>query len=32
VRDEYDRRLGGPTGSFTLDAQAWALRGSVPEA
>jgi SAM-dependent methyltransferase len=27
VRDEYRRRIGDPDGSFTLDAQAWALRG-----
>ena len=30
VRDEYRRRIGDPEGSFTLDAQAWALRGRVP--
>jgi SAM-dependent methyltransferase len=30
VRDEYRRRVGDPAGSFTLTAQAWALRGRVP--
>jgi 2-polyprenyl-3-methyl-5-hydroxy-6-metoxy-1,4-benzoquinol methylase len=30
VRDEYFRRLGEPDGSFTLSAQAWALRGRAP--
>jgi SAM-dependent methyltransferase len=30
VRDEYLRRIGEPPGSFTLNAQAWALRGRVP--
>jgi SAM-dependent methyltransferase len=30
VRDEYRRRLGEPEGSFTLSAQAWALRGRAP--
>jgi SAM-dependent methyltransferase len=30
VRDEYQSRLGDPSGRFTLDAQAWALRGDVP--
>jgi SAM-dependent methyltransferase len=30
VRDEYRRRVGDPDGSFTLPAQAWALRGRVP--
>jgi ubiquinone/menaquinone biosynthesis C-methylase UbiE len=30
VRDEYRRRLGDPRGSFTLEAQAWALLGRVP--
>ena len=30
VRDEYRRRISDPEGSFTLDAQAWALRGRVP--
>jgi SAM-dependent methyltransferase len=29
LRDEYFRRLGHPTGSFTLTARAWALRGTV---
>ena len=29
VRDEYQRRLGNPAGSFDLPAQAWVLRGSV---
>jgi hypothetical protein len=29
VRDEYRRRIGEPDGSFTLSAQAWALRGRV---
>jgi SAM-dependent methyltransferase len=28
LRDEYLRRLGHPTGSFTLTARAWAVRGS----
>lgn len=31
VRDEYFRRLGEPSGSFELDARAWAVRGIVPE-
>ena len=31
IRDEYQRRVGEPDGSFTLTAQAWALRGRVPE-
>jgi SAM-dependent methyltransferase len=31
VRDEYRRRVGDPPGRFSLDAQAWALRGRVPE-
>jgi SAM-dependent methyltransferase len=30
IRDEYRRRIGDPSGSFSLDAQAWALRGRVP--
>jgi SAM-dependent methyltransferase len=30
VRGEYRRRIGEPAGSFTLSAQAWALRGRVP--
>jgi SAM-dependent methyltransferase len=30
VRDEYLSRLGDPSGRFTLDAQAWSLRGDVP--
>jgi len=30
IRDEYRRRAGDPEGSFTLDAEAWALRGRVP--
>jgi SAM-dependent methyltransferase len=30
VRDEFRRRIGDPEGSFTLTAQAWALRGRVP--
>jgi SAM-dependent methyltransferase len=30
VRDEYRRRVGDPEGSFTLGAEAWALRGRVP--
>ncbi len=30
VRDEYRRRIGDPEGSFTLGAEAWALRGRVP--
>jgi hypothetical protein len=29
VRDEYRRRLGEPTGGFTLAAEAWAVRGSA---
>jgi SAM-dependent methyltransferase len=29
VREEYFRRLGEPSGSFTLDARAWAVRGRV---
>ena len=29
VRDEYFRRLGEPSGSFTLEARAWAVRGVV---
>ena len=32
VRDEYRRRVGDPQGSFSLAAEAWALRGRVPEA
>jgi SAM-dependent methyltransferase len=31
VRDEYRRRLGEPAGSFMLGAQAWAVRGRVPQ-
>ena len=31
IRDEYGRRLGEPSGSFTLTAEAWALRGRVPD-
>jgi SAM-dependent methyltransferase len=27
IRDEYRRLLGDPSGSFTLDAEAWAVRG-----
>jgi ubiquinone/menaquinone biosynthesis C-methylase UbiE len=27
VREEYFRRLGEPSGSFTLEARAWAVRG-----
>jgi SAM-dependent methyltransferase len=30
VREDYRRRLGEPPGSFSLTAQAWALRGRVP--
>jgi len=30
IRDEFHHRLGEPDGSFTLSAQAWALRGRVP--
>jgi SAM-dependent methyltransferase len=30
VRDEYRSRIGSPAGSFSLSAQAWALRGRVP--
>jgi SAM-dependent methyltransferase len=29
VREEYFRRLGEPSGSFTLEARAWAVRGFV---
>jgi len=29
VRDEYRRRLGEPSGGFTLAAEAWAVRGSA---
>jgi SAM-dependent methyltransferase len=32
VREEYRSRLGDPPGALTLRAQAWALRGSAPEA
>jgi SAM-dependent methyltransferase len=31
VRDDYRGRVGNPTGSFALTAQAWSLRGRVPE-
>jgi ubiquinone/menaquinone biosynthesis C-methylase UbiE len=31
VRAEYQRLLGSPAGSFTLDARAWAVRGRVAE-
>jgi SAM-dependent methyltransferase len=31
VRDEYHRRLGEPSGSFTMHARSWAVRGRVPE-
>jgi SAM-dependent methyltransferase len=31
VRDDYRRRIGDPPGSFSLTAQAWALRGRVPD-
>jgi SAM-dependent methyltransferase len=31
LRDEYRRRLGQPSGSFTLQARAWAVRGRVAE-
>jgi len=31
VRAEYRRRLGETSGSFTLGAQAWAVRGLVPD-
>jgi SAM-dependent methyltransferase len=31
VRAEYRRRLADPPGSFTLSAQAWAVRGRVPD-
>jgi SAM-dependent methyltransferase len=27
IREEYFRRLGEPSGSFTLEARAWAVRG-----
>lgn len=30
VRDEYRRRLGDPSGSLTLTATAWAVRGRAP--
>ena len=30
VRNEHRRRLGNPSGRFTLGAQAWALRGTAP--
>src|SRR5437763_8456113 len=30
LRDAYPRRIGDPEGSFTLGAEAWALRGRVP--
>jgi SAM-dependent methyltransferase len=29
LRDEYHRRLGEPSGAFTLGARAWAARGTV---
>jgi SAM-dependent methyltransferase len=29
VRDDYFARIGEPSGSFTLDARAWAVRGRV---
>ena len=32
VREEYRRRVGAPSASFSLTAQAWALRGRVPGA
>jgi SAM-dependent methyltransferase len=31
VREEYRRRIGNPQGSFSLTAEAWAVRGRVPE-
>lgn len=31
LRDEYHRRLGEPSGSFTLQARSWAVRGRVAE-
>jgi SAM-dependent methyltransferase len=31
LREEYHQRLGQPSGSFTLGARAWAVRGRVPE-
>jgi ubiquinone/menaquinone biosynthesis C-methylase UbiE len=31
LRDECRRRLGDPSGPFTLDARAWAVKGRVPE-
>jgi SAM-dependent methyltransferase len=31
IRDEYRRRLGDPSGAFTLGAEAWALRGRVSD-
>jgi ubiquinone/menaquinone biosynthesis C-methylase UbiE len=30
LREEYHRRLGEPTGGFTLGARSWAARGCVP--
>jgi ubiquinone/menaquinone biosynthesis C-methylase UbiE len=30
LREEYRRRLGEPTGGFTLGARSWAARGCVP--
>lgn len=30
LRDECRRRLGDPSGPFTLDARAWAVKGRVP--
>jgi SAM-dependent methyltransferase len=30
VRDEYRRRIGDPSGRFTLTATAWAVRGKAP--
>lgn len=32
LRDEYRTRLGNPSGSFTLTATAWAVRGRAPSA
>jgi SAM-dependent methyltransferase len=30
LRDAYVRRLGSPSGAFTLSARAWFVRGTVP--
>jgi SAM-dependent methyltransferase len=31
LRDEYHRRLGQPSGSFTMQARSWAVRGRVAD-